>query len=130
MAWSEPLRLTTTERANSIVAELRDTNGTIVASVICPFSADAKCGYFGSVTTEPGGTPRQTARALVLLTRTALKWAADHGITTVETDAPPGLRALAARISGLSHVGGTFRGDTAATLSTVLNRTMQNGDEA
>ena len=111
--WDEPLSAMTFElhRYASLVT-VRDGSGRAVASVKLHHNIAAGSGYFGEMhVLDADGAPRQRVRALVLLTRAALAWGADHGITAVTTHTPPRLEAFAARVSGLapSVVGGARR---------------------
>ena len=101
--WIEPL--TPSARATSefeFVVTVSAGDGTGVAEVRCPHSAAAAFGYFGEMSIlDAGGGVRQTMRALVLLVREALRYAAEIGITRVRTDVPPRLRAFAGQLSGI-----------------------------
>ena len=93
-------------------------------------SAQPASGVFGEMRVlDASGAPRQTARALVLLVREALRYADSIGVRRVETEAPPRLRAFAARMCGLAHDNGVFAGDLQDVRSHNLRVTDANGNE-
>ena len=129
--WSEPLTATAVQRhASGSVVTVTDGSGTKVAHVICAYSIEAHSAYYGSMQIDDqSGTTRQKMRAFVLMTREALRHAEELGLVTVETDAPPALRAFAGRMTGLQHVNGSIRGDLAAVRSHALNASDADGNE-
>lgn len=129
--WPEPLTASTEPAGSHTVAVIvRAGDGATVARVLCAHGTASRCGVFGEMRVlDPGGAPRQTARALVLLVREALRYAETIGVTRVETEAPPRLRAFAARMSGLVHDDGVFAGDLHAVRSHSLRVTDADGSE-
>ena len=129
--WPEPL-MASTEPAGShtVAVKVRAGDGTAVARVICAHGEASRCGVFGEMRVlDAGGAPRQTARALVLLVREALRYAESMGVTRVETETPPRLRAFAARMSGLVHDNGVFAGELHIVRSHNLDATDAAGSE-
>lgn len=129
--WVEPLVASTAVAGSHTVAvTVAAGDGTIVARVLCAHGGAANCGFFGEmVILDAGGAPRQRARALVLLVREALRHAELLGITHVETEAPPRLRAFAARMCGLLHTNGVFAGELSVVRSHNLLVTQADGSE-
>ena len=129
--WPEPLTASTEPAgSHTVVVTVRAGDGAPVARVVCAHGATSRCGVFGEMRVlDAGGAPRQTARALVLLVREALRYAETIGVARVETEAPPRLRAFAARMSGLAHDGGVFAGDLHAVRSHNLRVTDADGSE-
>ena len=129
--WPEPLTAVTEPVASHTVAvTVYAADGAAVARVLCAHGTQVACGIFGEMQiVDDRGAPRQRARALVLLVREALRYAASIGITRVETEAPPRLRAFAARMCGLSHDAGHFAGELHAVRSHNLLHTDSNGEE-
>jgi hypothetical protein len=129
--WPEPLTAVTEPVASHTVAvTVRAADGAPVARVLCAYGTQVRCGIFGEMQiVDARGAPRQRARALVLLVREALRYAAAIGVTRVETEAPPRLRAFAARMSGLVHQGGHFAGDLREVRAHHLQATDADGNE-
>ncbi len=129
--WPEPLIASTDEIDRRTVAvTVAAGDGATIASVLCAHGGPTRCGIFGEMRIiDANGAPRQIERALVLLVREALRYAASIGITRVETEAPPRLRAFASRLSGLAHHDGVFAGDMAAVRSHHLRVTDADGRE-
>jgi len=124
--WTEPLSATTSEiDAWHVAVTVADGGGAPVARVLCAHNAAAGYGVFGEmVIINDGGSPQQRRRALVLLVREALRYAAAIGVLRAHTEAPPRMAAFASRMCGLpgeAHGGGLlFRGDVYAMRSAAL----------
>ena len=101
--WSEPLTAASVIRdAQTFDTIVRDSTGLRVAGVRCLVNVDARTGWFGEMRIDDNsGGVKQTARALVLMVREALRQAADLGIQHVRTEAPPRLVAFAQRMTNL-----------------------------
>ncbi len=129
--WLEPLTASTDSAGGHTVAvTVRNGDGAAIARVLCAHGGSSRCGVFGEMRVlDAGGAPRQTARALVLLVREALRYAESIGVTRVETEAPPRLRAFAARMSGLAHDSGVFAGELQAVRSHNLGVADADGSE-
>ena len=129
--WPEPLTAATEiSGSHTVAVTVRAGDGVAVARVLCAHGASSRCGVFGEMRVlDAGGAPRQTARALVLLVREALRYAESIGVTRVETEAPPRLRAFAARMSGLAHDNGVFAGELHAVRAHNLGATDADGGE-
>jgi hypothetical protein len=129
--WVEPLTATTAlVGGRTVFVTVSAGDGTAVARVLCAHGGPARCGIFGEMRlVDAGGAPRQTARAMALLVREALRYAASIGVTRVETEAPPRLREFAARMSGLQHTDGLFSGELDAVRSHHLQVTDADGNE-
>ena len=101
--WIEPLTATAEpegEFAFRVAVQAGDASP--IASVRCPINAAAGFGYFGEMLiADANGAPRQRLRALTLLVREALRFAAENGITAVRTDVPERLQRFAQQISGV-----------------------------
>ncbi len=119
--WSEPLTASAAHDGPfAFVVTVRAGDATPLASVRCPINAVAGCGYFGEmIIGDANGAPRQRLRALTLLVREALRFAAEAGITTVHTDVPPRLQRFAEQISGVAPQ--RRRGDLTGVLSGELH---------
>lgn len=134
--WLEPLTAgVIREDQYSLRVSVIDPRDTLLASVRCDLNEDTGCGAFGEMNIEqPDGGPRQVSRALVLLVRAALRYAAERGITKVQTRIMPNAQVFAARVVGLDQ-GARFHRDGSATLSgelhhfrtRALERTTEDG---
>ena len=131
--WPEPL-LADSESldTHTIAVTVRHAGGRPVAGVICAYNAGAGFGVFGEMRVlDEGGGPRQTVRALVLLVREALAYAAGLGLTQVNTEAPERLRPFASRMSGLdgSRVAGrrVYSAELHAVRSAALRGSRDDG---
>jgi len=100
MAWSEPLtaRVVVVEPWH-FRADVLAGDGNRVAALHVTYS-DASASARGLRLTDPNGAPRQKVRAVLLLTRAALDFAAGLGIRRVHADAAPRLARLAQRVFG------------------------------
>jgi hypothetical protein len=101
--WPEPLsadvaRLTPT----LVLIRARDGQGNAIAGVLAAHGPTS--AVFGEMTvTDRNGGPRQRVRALALMVREALRYAAEIGIRDAYTDVDetrPALLAFARRIAG------------------------------
>ena len=131
--WSEPLtadsRIRDPWTFDTIV---RQGDGSPVAGVRCTVNTEARTGWFGDmIITDRYGGPKQTLRALVLLTREALRQANDLGIRRVRTEVPPRLLDFARRMTALQ--GDAMDADAARTLiagelAQIRTRTLDTSD--
>lgn len=133
--WIEPLTATAVpegEFAFRVTVHAGDASP--IASVHCPINAAAGFGYFGEMLTDANGAPRQRLRALTLLVREALRFAAENGITTVRTDVPERLQRFAQQISGVEpqsvrgESGGVIAGELHAIRSFALRISDADGN--
>lgn len=125
--WAEPLTATT-ERTDThtVTVTVRDSAGLPVAAVPCAFNARAGFGVFGEMRLlDDGGGPRQKLRALVLLTREALRYADALGLTHVSTEAPERLVPFASRLAGIDGVEAGRRRVFATELHTARTATLR-----
>jgi hypothetical protein len=135
-AWPEPLTAATAIADEYTVAvTVAAGDGTAVARVLCAHSPTARYGIFGEMQViDGGGARRQRLRALVLLVREALRYAAEIGITRAHTEAPPRMAAFASRMCGLpgTEAGGglLFRGELHAMRSAALDASDAHGNFA
>jgi hypothetical protein len=132
--WPEPLTATATQtRRGLFVVGVHAGDGQLVANVTCAIDTQSKCGIFGEMRTlDRNGGPRQTVRALALLTREALRYAGEQGIAHVWTEIPDSapLRAFAERIAGRRiDEQGRMAGDLAEIRSNALDVTDESGDD-
>ena len=108
-----------------------DAVGPVAGVPIC-INTETRCGAFGAMEVSTDGAPRQRVRAMVLLVREALRFAAEQGIVTVETPTPPRMVAFASRLTGLTPeqmgAGFHFRGDLARIRTRTLEESDANGD--
>ena len=132
--WPEPLAASTRElNPYSADVRVRDASGALVAHVRIGYNRDFGTGYYGEMQIDdPAGGPRQKVRALVLLTREALRHAQEIGLTSVATDAPPRLAAFAARMCGFQPSprgdGVRFAGALYAARSAALDASDPDGN--
>jgi hypothetical protein len=132
--WPEPLSAMTQEVDGWTVAVTTTAgDGTPVARVLCTQNAAAGYGVFGEMQiVDAGGSPQQRQRALVLLVREALRYAAAVGIVRAHTEAPPRMAAFASRMCGLAGDAHgdrlIFRGDVYAMRSTALDASDAAGN--
>jgi hypothetical protein len=133
--WAEPLTVTATQtRDAEYVVGVHAGDGTLVAMVAVATGARNRCGYFGemNVLDDNGGT-RQRLRALALLVREAIRYAAQLGITHGETDVAldrPVLRAFAEKMSGVAlDERGHLTGPLERMHTNVLNVTDDDGND-
>jgi hypothetical protein len=115
--WAEPLgAVTEVAASHTVEVVVLEGGGRAVARVLCAHNAAAGHGVFGEMRiVDAEGAPGQRVRALVLLVREALRYAAEIGVTRVSTEAPDRLEAFASRLSGLAGEragpGLLFRGE-------------------
>ncbi|MBF6606811.1 MAG: hypothetical protein IVW53_14680 [Chloroflexi bacterium] len=90
--WSEPLTTTIsaipTDDENTAAYDALVYDGDLnpIATVRCECNTTARTGFFGEMRIiKPGGGPKQTHRALILLTRASLIHAATLGVQKVTT---------------------------------------------
>ena len=134
--WTEPLTTRAADLSpHEFLVAVVDGDARIVASVRCAINRAAHHGMFGEMAIDrDDGAPRQTMRALALLTRAALQYAADLGIQIVETELPDErLAAFAAQLTGQEpdrSRGGRpyFRGELHAIRSRTLEETDADGN--
>lgn len=132
--WAEPLTAATDEiDPYTVEVVVRAGDGTRVAAVRCAYSRESAFGLFGEMRTlDADGAPRQRLRALALLVREALRFAADAGVARVRTDAPERLRAFATAICGLEplEAGGVrvYAGELHAVRSYALQHSDADGN--
>lgn len=144
--WSEPLTTTInvipTDDRNTATYDALVYDGDVnpIATVRCQCNTSARTGFFGEMRiTKPGGGPKQTHRALILLTRASLIHAATLGVQTVTTRTSRHTLAFTLRASALhgipiaTNTPGEFHlvhGDLAPIQTHLLDRTDANGNLA
>jgi hypothetical protein len=134
--WDEPLAATAREiDAYTIVVSVSDARAIEVARVLCGYNALARSGVFGEMQiVDANGGARQRLRALVLLVREALRFAAGAGLTNVLTEAPERLAPFATRMSGIDAqpIGGRrlFAGELHVVRSVALRESDDAGNLA
>ncbi len=128
--WNEPLTATTRQIDDyTIVVTARAADGIECAAVTCVYNAGAGFGIFGEMRVlDDTGAPRQRLRALVLLTREALRFAADNGITRVHTEAPARLEQFAAAMCGIAPDSAGDRRTFAGELHAVRTHALRVSD--
>jgi hypothetical protein len=134
--WEEPLAtgIETLDDHHFAALVFQSGSRRPIALVKCAVNVNTRCGAYGEMNIlDPDGGPRQTLRALVLLTRTALQHAQQLGITHVETDVPPKLIGFAQRLTALAGepmpLGARrFAGDLAQIRTRTLDTTNADGD--
>ncbi len=131
--WPEPLTPTSTDESPyRYTVTVHAGDGTPVAAAPCVVNRDAGTGLYGEMQIlDPNGGPRQRLRALVLLTREALRHGEEIGVTDVHTDAPLRLQAFAARLTGMPGeprgAGFRFRGQLHQVRTVTLDESQADG---
>jgi hypothetical protein len=134
--WEEPLTtgIETIDDHHYAAVVLQEGSRRPVAVAKCAVNTETRCGQYGAmIILDDNGGPKQTLRALVLLTREALRHAQELGITHVETEVPDRLKDFAQRLTALAGdrvaLDATrFAGDLAQIRTRTLDTTDGNGD--
>jgi hypothetical protein len=131
--WTEPLTVTATQtRDAEYVVGVHAGDGALVAMVPVATGANNRCGFFGEMNIlDQNGGPRQRLRALALLVRGAIRYAAQIGIEHGETSVPDvRLRAFAEKMSGVAvDARGELRGALERMHTNVLDVTDEDGND-
>ncbi len=101
--WAEPLAAVAVDLdEHQFRVDVLAGDGWLVAAVLCVVNREACTGFYGTmeILDDQGGA-RQNLRALVLLTREALRHAQALGIQHVRTEAPTRLVPFARLMSNV-----------------------------